>query len=182
MKQIIAVAALAATLVGCAHGQDVKANANAGFAPESMRMWSRPQEYGYNLGERLQGEASSNCVLFAICWGADDGGFLGGFAGALGGLLGGSGKDADPLVSAAAANAVLTAPTETDGIYVLNHETDSFNIYIYSRRSARVIGKAMRLHPIGEVSQERADKERFLRAMSGRGATIQMPASFGEVR
>lgn len=182
MKKIVAVAALAATLVGCVRGQDVKANANARFWPEGMRMWSRPQEFGYTLGERLLGEASVHCVLMFICWGADDGGFLGAFAGAISGVLSGSGKDADPLVNAAAANAVLSAPTETDGIYVLNHETDSFNIFVYSRRSARVVGKAMRLHPIGEVSQERADKERFLRAMSGGGALIQMPSSFADVR
>ncbi|MEW6434914.1 MAG: hypothetical protein AB1730_25720 [Myxococcota bacterium] len=188
MKKIVAVAALAATLVGCAHGQDVKANANAGFAPEAMRLWSRPQEFGYTLGERLQGEASYNCVLMFICWGAEGGGdIFGSISNAIGALSpfrfgGASVKEADPLVNAAAANAVLSAPTETDGIYVLNHETDSFNIFLYSRRSARVIGKAMRLHPIGEVSQERADKERFLRAMSGGGSVIQMPSSFGEVR
>jgi hypothetical protein len=181
MKKILALAALAASLVGCAHGQDVKANANAGFAPESMRMWSRPQEFGYTLGERLQGEASTNCVLFVICWGADDGGILGNVFGAIGGALSGEQKtDSNPLVRAAAANAVLTAPTETDGIYVLNHEADSFNIIIYARKSARVIGKSMRLHPIGEVSQERADKERFLSAMSG--SQIHMPSTFGEVK
>jgi hypothetical protein len=182
MKKILALAALAATLVGCAHGQDVKANANAGLAPEAMRMWSRPQEYGYTLGERLQGEASYNCVLYFICWGAEGGGdVFSSLFGVVGALLpfGGGAKSSDPLVNAAAANAVLTAPTETDGIYVLNHETDSLNIFVYSRRSARVIGKAMRLHPIGEVSQERADKERFLHAMSG--ANIHMPSTFGEV-
>ncbi|MEW5739370.1 MAG: hypothetical protein AB1938_10615 [Myxococcota bacterium] len=176
MKKILALAAVAATLVGCAHGQDVKANANAGLAPESMRMWSRPQEFGYTLGERLQGEASTNCILVFICWGADDGGIFGSIAGA----FSSSGADANPLVRAAAANAVLTAPTETDGIYVLNHESDSFNIILYSRKSARVIGKSMRLHPIGEVSQERADKERFLRSMSG--SQVHMPSTFAEVK
>ncbi|GMU63146.1 MAG: hypothetical protein AMXMBFR34_49090 [Myxococcaceae bacterium] len=176
MKKLLALAGLAATLVGCAHGQDVKANSNAGFAPEAMRMWGRPQEFGYTLGERLQGEASTNCVLFVICWGADDGGLLGGIFGA----FSGGGADSNPLVRAAAANAVLTAPTETDGIYVLNHESDSFNIILYSRKSARVIGKSMRLHPIGEVSQERADKERYLRAMSS--AQVHMPSTFAEVK
>jgi hypothetical protein len=175
-KKALALAVAAATLVGCAHGQDVKANANAGFAPESMRMWSRPQEFGYTLGERLQGEASTNCVLFVICWGSDDGGILG----AISGVLSSTGADANPLVRAAAANAVLTAPTETDGIYVLNHETDSLNLFVYSRRSARVIGKSLRLHPIGEVSQERADKERFLRAVSG--AQVHVPSTFAEVK
>lgn len=178
MTAVIAAAAMAMGLVGCAHGQDVKANANAGFAPEAMRLWSRPQEFGYNLSERLQGEASYSCVFMFICWGAESGGNF--ITGALSSLIPGA-KGGDPLVDAAAANAVMTAQMETDGIYVLNHETDSFNIGIYSRRSARVIGKALRLHPIGEVSQERADKERFLRAMSAGGSVVQMPSSFGDV-
>ena len=122
-------------------------------------MWTRPQEVGYALGERIQGEASQSCILLFICWGADDGG--------LSGLAIGGDSPADPIVRAAAAGAVLASPTEADGIYVLNHETDSFNMFFFSRKTARVIGKAVRLHPIGEVSQERADKARNLKAMSG---------------
>lgn len=180
MKKFLMVAAIAVAATGCLHGQEVKAEANAGMAPESARMWSRPQEVGYTLGERLQGEASLNCLFMFICWGADDGGVMGGLTGTVGALLGGGKTSGDPLVRAAAASAVMTAPTETDGIYVLNHETDSFNIFVYSRRSARVIGKAVRLHPIGEVSQDRSDKERYLKAMSG--SQIHMPSTFGEIR
>lgn len=179
MKQVIALTLFAVTAVGCAHGQRAYADPTAGMNPEQMSLWARPQEVGYTLGERIQGEASRNCLFMFICWGADDGG-AGAVLGGIFGALTGQSAPADPLVRAAAAGAVLSAPTETDGIYVLNHETDDFNIFIYSRRSARVVGKAVRLQPIGEVSQERADKVRNLRAMSG--AQIHMPAAFGDVR
>ncbi len=165
-KNLIAVSLFAVVAVGCAHGQRSYIDPTASMNPEPAAMWSRPQEVGYTLGERIQGEASVSCLFVFICWGAEDGGI----ASAISGLIGtfnGQAAPADPLVRAAAAGAVLSAPTETDGIFVLNHETDSFNIFIYSRRSARVIGKAVRLHPIGEVSQERADKVRNLKAMSG---------------
>jgi hypothetical protein len=179
MKQVIALALVAVTAVGCAHGQRAYADPTAGMNPEPMALWARPQEVGYTLGERITGEASRSCILAFICWGADDGG-AGAIFGNIVGALTGQSAPADPLVRAAAAGAVLSAPTETDGIYVLNHETDDFNIFIYSRRSARVVGKAVRLQPIGEVSQERADKVRNLRAMSG--AQIHLPSSFGDVR
>ena len=161
-KNLVVLGFVAMSAVGCAaHGQKSYIDATSNMRPEAAAMWSRPQEVGYTLGERIQGEATQTCILMVICWGADDGG--------LGGLLGSIGGDSpsDPIVRAAAAGAVLSAPTETDGIYVLSHETDSFQMFLFSRRSARVIGKAVRLHPIGEVSQERADKVRNLKAMSG---------------
>ncbi len=154
----------------CAHDQRSHIDPKAAMAPEPAAMWSRPQEMGYTFGERIQGEAAINCLFAFLCWGAEEGGL---FTGILGG------DATDPLVRAAAAGAVLTAPLETDGIYVLNHETDSFNIFLFSRRSARVVGKAVRLHPLGEVSQERADKVRNLKAMSG--ANIHIPSSFGDI-
>ena len=158
--------------MGCAHGQRSYIDPTAAMAPEPAAMWSRPQEVGYTLGERIQGEASMNCIFFVICWGAEDGGIGAALSGIIGSLTGQS-APADPLVRAAAAGAVLSAPQETDGIYVLNHETDSFDIFIFTRKSARVIGKAVRLHPIGEVSQERADKVRMLKAASGSNIHLQ---------
>ena len=171
-KKLVSLSALAVISVGCAHGQRSYIDATSGMAPEPAAMWSRPQEVGYTLGERLTGEASMNCILMFICWGAEDGGAGAAIAGIIGSLTGQS-APSDPLVRAAAAGAVLTAPQETDGIYVLNHETDSFNIFLFSRKSARVIGKAVRLHPIGEVSQERADKVRNLKAASGANIHLQ---------
>lgn len=184
MIRWIAVMVLAVSGTGCLHGQRAYMDPMAGMRPEPAAMWSRPQEVGYSLGERLQGQAAVTCILKFICWGAEDGGLGGifsGVAGAVGSMLGREAQaPADPLVRAAAAVAVMSAPAETDGIYVLNHETDSFDIFIFSRRSATVIGKAVRLKPIGEVSQERADKERYLKAMSG--GQIHMPSTFGDIR
>lgn len=181
MKQLAAVVlmAVAMSATGCIHGQRAYMDATTGMRPEAAAMWSRPQEVGYTLGERLTGEAAKTCILMFICWGADDGGMAGVFSGIVGSLTGQS-APADPLVRAAAAGAVLSSPTETDGIYVLNHETDDFNIFVYSHRSAKVVGKAVRLKPIGEVSQDRADKERYLKAMSG--GQVHMPSTYGDVR
>lgn len=176
-KHLIALSALAAISVGCAHGQRSYIDSTTGMAPEPAALWARPQEVGYTLGERIQGEASRNCILMFICWGADDGGAGAAISGIIGALTG-QAAPSDPLVRAAAAGAVLSAPQETDGIWVLNHETDSFNIFIFSRSSARVIGKAVRLHPIGEVSQERADKVRMLKAASSSNFHFQ-GAPFG---
>jgi hypothetical protein len=166
MKQSYVLAVVTMVGSGCLHGQRAYMDAAAKMDPEPAAMWSRPQEVGYTLGERLQGEATNTCILKFICWGAEDGGIGGVFSGVIGALTGQS-APSDPLVRAAAAGAVLTAPVETDGIYVLNHETDSFDIFFYSRRSARVVGKAVRLRPMGEVAQDRADKERYLKAVNG---------------
>ncbi len=165
-KNLVAVSLFAVVGLGCAHGQRAYVDPPAGMAPEPASLWTRPQEVGYTLGERIQGEAAQNCIFMAICWGNEGGSFTDSI-GAIAGIFTGRSAVGDPLVSAAAAGAVMSAPTETDGILVLNHETDSFNIFIFSRRSARVIGKAVRFHPIGEVSQERADKVRMLKAASG---------------
>lgn len=172
LKHLIALSALAVVSVGCAHGQRSYIDPTAGMAPEAAQMWSRPQEVGYTLGERIQGEASRTCLFMFICWGAEDGGAGAAISSIIGAFTGQS-APSDPLVRAAAAGAVLTSAQETDGIYVLNHETDSFDIFIFTHRSAKVIGKAVRLHPIGEVSQERADKVRMLKAASGSNIHLQ---------
>ncbi len=165
LKNLIAVSLFAVVGLGCAHGQRAYVDPPAAMKPEPAAMWTRPQEVGYTLGERIQGEAATTCILMFICWGNEGGSFTDSIAGGISSIF--TGGVADPLVAAAAAGAVMSAPTETDGILVLNHETDSFNIFVFSRRSARVIGKAVRFHPIGEVSQERADKVRNLKAASG---------------
>lgn len=172
LKNLISLSLLAAVSVGCAHGQRSYIDSTTGMSPEPAALWSRPQEVGYTLGERIQGEASRTCILFLICWGAEDGGAGAVISGLIGSLTGQS-APSDPIVRAAAAGAVLSAPQETDGIWVLNHETDSFDIFIFTRKSARVIGKAVRLHPIGEVSQERADKVRMLKAASSSNFHLQ---------
>ena len=72
----------------------------------------------------------------------------------------------DPLVRAAAANAVKNAP-KTDGIFVVAHDTDAFNILVYKKRKATVRGKAITVRNIGEVSQDRSDRNRNLNALGG---------------
>lgn len=179
----VAMAAAAMTMVACAHGQQAYMDPAASMRPESISTWSRPQEFSFTMGDRITGEVARSCILFAICWGAEDGGATDLIQGIIGSITGRtSGPTIDPLVRAAAAGAVFDATAagnEVDGIYVLNHETDSFNIGVYMRKSARVVGRAVKLKPLGEVSQERADKERYLRAMSRGGSIIQMPSTYG---
>lgn len=133
-------------------------------------MWARPQEVTYEIGQKLEGEASRQCVLFLFCWG-DEGGaggvsslFAGFFADAFGArldqVIAGLGVAyADPLVRAASAKAVVGTPA--DGLYLLSQEATELNFVVFSRRAVRVTGRAVTFKVIGEVSQERADKERF---------------------
>ncbi len=170
---VMALGALATT--GCATGARAYMDSTLGNRSESATVWNRPQEVGFDWGAEINGEASRQCVLMFICWGYEDGG---GFdlGALLGGLLGGGGSKSvsDPLVRAAAAVAVANAP-KADGLFVVSHDTDSFNIFIYSRRSARVRGKSFTLRPMGEVSQERADKVRNLSSMGNTTISLPMP-------
>ena len=54
---------VAMTAVGCAaHGQKSYIDPVATMRPEPAAMWTRPQEVGYTLGERIQGEATQTCI------------------------------------------------------------------------------------------------------------------------
>ena len=44
----------AVVALGCAHGQRSYIDPTAGMNPEPAAMWSRPQEVGYTLGERIR--------------------------------------------------------------------------------------------------------------------------------
>lgn len=142
----------------------------ASMRPESHSMWARPQEVTYQIGDKLEGEASRQCVLFIFCWGDEGGaGGLSSFIGSVNGDLFGLRLDqviaglgaayADPLVRAASAHAV--AGSQSDGLYLLSQEATELNFVIFSRRAVRVTGRAVTFRVIGEVSAERADKERF---------------------
>ncbi len=169
---------VAVTLVGlsgCATGARAYMDTALSNRSEPATVWNRPQEVGFDFGNEISGEVSHTCVLGFICWGYEDGGILDGVGALVGNILGGGNgakEVADPLVRAAAAVAVENSP-KTDGIFVVAHNTDSFNIFIYARRTARVRGKAFTLRPMGEVSQDRADKVRNLRSING--ALINMP-------
>jgi hypothetical protein len=157
---------------GCAAGARAYMDSSLSNRSEPATVWTRPQEVGFDFGPEVAGEVSRQCVLGFICWGYDDGGAFAGLTGLIGAFTGNASASSDPLVGAAAAVAVRDTP-KADGIFVVSHETDSLNIGVYYRRAARVRGKSITLRPIGEVSQERADRYRNLRAIGG-GSLLQV--------
>lgn len=177
MNRIVLMAVMVAVLglTGCATGARAYMDTALANRSESATVWNRPQEVGFDWGAEITGEVSHTCILGFICWGYEDGGAFDGVAGMLGSIFGGgngSKEVSDPLVRAAAAVAVSSTP-KADGIFVVAHDTDAFNIFVYSHRTARVRGKSFSLRPIGEVSQERADKVRNLRSING--ALVNLP-------
>ncbi len=178
MQKIVVAAfgVMALAVTGCATGNRAYMDSALQNRAEAASVWNRPQEVGFDLGAEITGEAQRQCVLGFVCWGAEDGGSLDAISGLLGSILGGGAQapSVDPLVRAAAAIAVRDTP-KTDGIFIVSHETDLFNIFVYSKRNAKVRGKAITLRPIGEVSQERADKYRNLRAVGGGIVSIPAP-------
>jgi hypothetical protein len=168
MFRFAVVAVAVSMLTGCATGAKAYMDSALSNRAEPASVWNRPQEVGFDFGPEISGEAAHQCVLGFICWGSEDGGgIMDSISGILGALTGhGGAQVGDPLVRAAAAIAVRDAQ-KADGIFVVSHETDSFNIYIYSKRSARVKGKSFTLRSMGEVSEARSDKVRFLSAING---------------
>jgi hypothetical protein len=177
MKQIVALV-LAVTsmgLTGCATGARAYADTAIGNRAEAATVWNRPQEVGFDWGSDIEAEVSRQCLFGFICWGYEDGGGLDAITGLIGAIFGNGGAKevGDPLVRAAAAVAVANAQ-KADGIFVVSHETDAFDILIFKRRTARVKGKAFTLRPMGEVSQDRSDRVRNLSALGGR-AMVSLP-------
>jgi outer membrane lipoprotein SlyB len=162
-------------LTGCATGARAYADTAIGNRSEAATVWNRPQEVGFDWGSDIEAEVSRQCVFGIICWGYEDGSPLDALTGIIGSIFGGGGgkEVADPLVRAAAAVAVANAQ-KADGIFVVSHDTDSFDIFIFRRRTARVKGKAFTLRPMGEVAQDRADRVRNLSALGGR-ALVSVP-------
>lgn len=171
MRALLLVVAVASS-VSCAVSSNARNHLDsvASMRPEPHSMWARPQEVTYQIGEKLEGEASRQCVLFFVCWG-DEGG-AGGLSSVFGALtadlsgirleqvIAGLGAAyADPLVRAASAHAVSNS--NADGLYLLSQQATELNFVLFSRRAVRVTGRAVTFKVIGEVSQERADRERF---------------------
>jgi hypothetical protein len=177
MKQMLmlVLAVMSTGLTGCATGARAYADSAIANRAEAATVWNRPQEVGFDWGSDIEAEVSRQCIFGAICWGYEDGGGLDAIAGIIGSIFGNGGGQSvgDPLVKAAAAVAVANAQ-KADGIFVVSHDTDSFNIFIFSRRTARVKGKAFTLRPMGEVSQDRSDRVRNLSALGGR-AMVSLP-------
>lgn len=163
MKTLTLLAVCAVSGCAVTSGGRSTMDSPARHSPEPQALWARPQEVGYVIGNEIVGEATTVRVLGIFTFGAEDGSnpFI-----EFARLLGLSADEKDPLVRAAAANAVASAQN-TDGIYVTTHETSNLNLFLFSKRTATVRGRAIQLKPIGEVSLERADRERMLRAISG---------------
>ncbi len=176
MKTLIALV-LAVTsmgLTGCATGARAYADTAIGNRAEAATVWNRPQEVGFDWGSDIEAEVSRQCLFGVICWGYEDGSPLDAITSIIGSIFGSGAKEVgDPLVRAAAAVAVANAQ-RADGIFVVSHDTDSFDILIFKRRTARVKGKAFTLRPMGEVTQDRADRVRNLSALGGR-ALMSLP-------
>jgi hypothetical protein len=120
---------------------------------EEHAMWSRPLEMGYEVIGDVQGEATMTKVL----------GF--GSAGGSGitsmfGANQSSDKGFNAVVANAAYNAVLEAGA--DAIYVTRHEVEKTGfLMFYTRRDAKVFGKALRLVDYGTVDINRSDDYRM---------------------
>ncbi|MBM7116612.1 hypothetical protein [Archangium primigenium] len=166
MFRLSVLAVFLAVTTGCATTGRAYMDSGLSNRAEPASVWNRPQEVGFDWGAEISGAATYQCVAVFICWGAEDGGALDGVGALIGSITGRGGAVADPLVRAAAANAVKGTP-KTDGIYVVSHETDSFNILIYKKRTATVRGKAITVKTLGEVSQDRSDRNRNLNALGG---------------
>jgi|SRR6218665_269192 len=162
----VLAAFIVAVTTGCAASGRAYMDSGLSNRSEPASVWNRPQEVGFDWGSEITGEASYQCVLLLICWGAEDGGALDGVGALIGSITGKGGVVSDPLVRAAAADAVKKAP-KTDGIFVVAHDTDAFNIVVYKKRKATVRGKAITVRTIGEVSQDRADRNRNMNALGG---------------
>lgn len=172
MFRSLAATCVLVAAVGCATTSRRRAQMDppAGASPEEHAMWARPQEVGYEIGGEISGEAQSFSILFGLLsFGAEDAGGVFGWPGALVGDVMGLKPlpiGTDPLIRAAAGDAVGEA-TGTDGIYITQQQTSSLDFFLVKIRTATVRGRALKLKPIGEVSQERADRFRNLRALSG---------------
>lgn len=166
MHKLLSVVLLVAA--GCASTSNGRAymDAAARHAPEPQALWARPQEVAFTLGNNdIEGEATTIRILGLFTFGADDG-LTGTVFDTLFNVLGLGAAKGDPLVQAAAA-AAMNSSQNTDGIYVTSHEVTNLNLLIFQKRTAVVRGKPMQLRSLGEVSVDRADRERMLRAISG---------------
>jgi hypothetical protein len=123
-------------------------SANAGFDPASHTMWTRPNEVGYEILGDITGE-HDYITIFGLTMGDEPTNSSGVFSI----LMPGSGGD-DPMVNAAALNAVENAPG-TDGIYITSHSVTVGGIPGFRSYKSTVKGKAIKLVDLGRVSEER---------------------------
>lgn len=171
MRSLHLFTLLAVLAAGCTTTNQGTMTARAAAAPENHRVWTRPLELGFDLGEDVTGEATVVTILggLIVVGSEDDAGLLQ--------LLGNlSGIGGDPLVRAASADAAKRH--STDGVYITWSDVQTSSFFpFFKRRTAQVKGKAMRLKVLGEVKQERVDRERYLRSLSSYGQQLAIPAA-----
>ncbi len=167
MSKVIRIslaAALFSLTTACSTVQSAGAGlrASASLDAEAARSWSRPTEVGYDFtGQEIEGSASATSILFGLInFGSGDTSLLSGILGTI------RGNEVDSPIARAAAYDAMTKVQDVDGIYVTRQTGNVFDFLgIYKKQDMTVRGKALRLRVLGEVSQERADRERYLHAL-----------------
>lgn len=147
-------------LPGLSACESTKARANAtdraALSGEAHSILTRPLEYGIEQVGDAQGEASSTTILGFFQTGDESGGA----SGLLSIFGAGSG---DPLENTAAFRAATSVGG--DAFYLLTSvETESGVPGIYSTRTIRVTGKALKILHLGPMDQQRTDRLRALQS------------------
>jgi hypothetical protein len=166
MKRVLATI-ISIVLLGSCGTTDSNANlsANAGFDPAAHTMWTRPNEVGYEILGDIAGE-HDYFTIFGLTMGdepTDSSGILS--------IIVPGNDSNDPMINAAALNAVENAP-EADGIYITSHVVTETGIPGFKSYRSRVKGKAIKLVDLGRVSEERMVE--ILRLKHGKDVKIDV--------
>ena len=154
---------------GCMSKKQMTMSDMATLKAEDHAMWSRPLEMGYEVIGDVQGEASMKKIL-----GFGDAG--GRSLTAMFGAQQTTDRGFDTVVANAAYNAVVEAGA--DAIYVTRYEVEKTGfLMFYTRRDAKVFGKALRLVDYGTVDKDRAYQIR----MGGENKTIIIDKRAGDM-
>jgi hypothetical protein len=161
-KALLLVAAMTAVSACSTVSKNPYLRAAADFEPEDARMWSRPGELGYELRDRVEATVSVTKVFGITVEGEQPP--QDNVIEIIAGLVSGDKKQVEnPLVRHAAAKAV--DDVKGDGIYVLRAEIRTNGLWpFYEKQSATVRGVSLVIKDLGQVSVDRADRERMLKA------------------
>jgi hypothetical protein len=157
-------------LSGCSFiNMEPRLQSEAKLAPDAMGIWGRPAEYGVEELGDVEGRAS--CVYLFMFWP---------IAGDTVSLdipvISTPAVALDRLGMVAAAHAIDRKPG-ADGLYISRTAKSGQYFLIFSRKEVSVKGKALKLKNLGVISEERADRIRALRALTGAGETTLVPPS-----
>src|SRR6218665_100548 len=96
----VLAAFIVAVTTGCAASGRAYMDSGLSNRSEPASVWNRPQEVGFDWGSEITGEASYQCVLLLICWGAEHGGALHALGALIGSITGKGGVVSDHPVAA----------------------------------------------------------------------------------